>query len=235
MLITCIHYPNLVELLGKGWTESELCRIHNIHARRFQITLPDSTNPGRFTIRRLKELLEDIHALEADALTVRLRGRVLEDGECLASCCIMNGTTLLLGLIGTPDDTKKADSSAPETMSTKAAIARQSETMTIASDDASRGPGDAQGSTAASGSSSAEPWWQGSRLSGPRGGGQSSGTWSTPGTQAPGVSDASAASTSGGATDAAAATSAAGSNGGGAAVEGPSAEEMRRRRLARFG
>eukprot|EP00929_Paragymnodinium_shiwhaense_P046687 TRINITY_DN23757_c0_g1_i2.p1 TRINITY_DN23757_c0_g1~~TRINITY_DN23757_c0_g1_i2.p1 ORF type:complete len:240 (+),score=28.63 TRINITY_DN23757_c0_g1_i2:58-720(+) len=220
MKILFVYYPNLLELLGKGWTESELCRIHNIHSRRYEVQLPDSIDISTYTIKRLKEVLEDLHGLEASEQTVRLRGRVLEDGECLASCAVMNGTTLLLGLSKPMVSEKTNDD--PDKMSCRTAMARQSETMTVAHDcpegDQSTPP------------HSAEPWWTSSRLSGPRGGGSSSGTWSQEPSGSLSPAGAAAAQVPATSTFPSPYPAAACASAGGV-----SPEEMRRRRLARFG
>merc|ERR1719433_1076374 len=93
-------------LLGKGWTETELCRVkpyscrvHNIHSQRWELDLPDGAELAGFTCLRLKRRLEDLHGLAVEDQVLRFRGRALEDDEPLVSCGVGSGASILLGLL----------------------------------------------------------------------------------------------------------------------------------------
>lgn len=99
MRIVVIHHPQLLLLCGRGWTENELMRVHTIDTKRWQVEIPcpDDTLQ-HYTVRQLKELLEDQYGLDADSQEMRFAGRALEDGESLLGCGVVSGGTVLLGL-----------------------------------------------------------------------------------------------------------------------------------------
>mmetsp|Transcript_21405 Transcript_21405/g.47445 ORF Transcript_21405/g.47445 Transcript_21405/m.47445 type:complete len:211 (+) Transcript_21405:58-690(+) len=210
MRLTLVHYPNLLGLLGRGWTESELCRIHNIHSRRWEVELPVDANPSAYTVRQLKERLEDIHGLDADDQVLRFKGRTLEDAEVLASCGVVSGAALMLG--GCEVDKKKpqGEEEAPGSAATRTAEKQQGSLTETMAEAASEVPSGQDEGTAT-------PWWTGSRLSGPQGGSRPTAT------PAPTAETALAGVVS--PLDAGAAS----------ADSTLSPEELRRRRLARFG
>eukprot|EP00930_Biecheleria_cincta_P098823 TRINITY_DN90473_c0_g1_i1.p2 TRINITY_DN90473_c0_g1~~TRINITY_DN90473_c0_g1_i1.p2 ORF type:complete len:212 (+),score=49.58 TRINITY_DN90473_c0_g1_i1:97-732(+) len=211
MRVSLVHYPNLVELLGKGWTESELCRIHNIHARRWNVELPGSAaGSDSFTVGQLKRLVEDLHGVDAADQVVRHRGRVLENEQTLASSGISDGSTVLLGLLK-PLSTEKPSADADAGDKLRTAERNPSQTQTIAGE---------QSPQAASG----EPWWTGSRISGPQG------RPAAMQSDQPKASSPTAAAFSG-----AGATLGGGDRLNASALPSPSADELRQKRLARFG
>jgi len=162
MRVTLVHYPNLLELMGKGWTESELCRIHNIHSKRLPLDLPDDAAFSQFTVKNLKAKIEDVHGFAIEDQVLRLNGRLLEDKETIAACCVFGGSSILLGLTRAAADKAEKSDKKEDAQHLKTADRTVSQTMTVA--EAGSCPVGTSGN-----SGSGEPWWQGARLSGPQG------------------------------------------------------------------
>mmetsp|Transcript_59644 Transcript_59644/g.168031 ORF Transcript_59644/g.168031 Transcript_59644/m.168031 type:complete len:225 (-) Transcript_59644:109-783(-) len=163
--ITVVHNPRLLELVGKGWTDSEICRIRSLHTCRWEVELPGGDMLLSFTAWKLKRQLEDAHGLQAEDQVVRFRGRVLKDEEPLVSCGVMAGASLLLGYSQSPEASKNESVEGSRTC--VASRTQGSLTCTVAEaapdqpDQRQEPPGATPGEP--------EPWWAGSRLSGPLG------------------------------------------------------------------
>lgn len=257
MQLTVIHYPDLLSLLGRGWSEADLSRgkVHTLGSRRWTVDVPEGPKLSKYTVWELKRRLEDDHGLNAEEMTVRFRGRTLDDSESLVSCGIICGQAVLLGL-KTPEAESKPAEDNQAGNRTKTAESKGSLTQTVS---CNQDEGNAE-STASAAGVSGEPWWSSSRWSGPRGGGaQSAGsTWSSapPGGSGAAPGQLSSAGEGGAGSSGvvpytgdgialgsgAALGSASGVTGSiliGSPASGgtsaPSPEELRRRRLARFG
>eukprot|EP00933_Yihiella_yeosuensis_P026300 TRINITY_DN20406_c4_g1_i1.p1 TRINITY_DN20406_c4_g1~~TRINITY_DN20406_c4_g1_i1.p1 ORF type:complete len:225 (+),score=39.34 TRINITY_DN20406_c4_g1_i1:63-737(+) len=223
MRLTLVHYPNLIALLGNGWTESELCRIHNIHSKRFEVDLPETEGSiGNFTAMKLKRHVEDLHGIAVEDQVVRFRGRVLDDKETLVSCGIMSGSTLLLGLRRQPQ-AGPASPDDPEKMSTRTAERTASLTETMAE----AAP---QGDSAAS----SQPWWSESSISGPKGRPVTKPTEGGYASATPPVAQESASAPFTGSGNTLGSSEAPTSTDNSSSSTSMSAEELRRRRLERF-
>lgn len=155
--VSVVYNPRLLELLGKGWTDTELCRIHNIHTRRWEVDLPNGAELLSFSAWKLKRALEDAHGLEADALVLRFRGRVIKDKEPLVSCGVVAGASLLLGLSKAPALETQGTETMTDSNGMKFAMRGQGSVTVTSTETLSSNPAEPT-----------NPWWA-SMSSGPQG------------------------------------------------------------------
>jgi len=158
-IVTIVYHPKLLELLGRGWTETELCRVRTLHTRQYEVELPSGAELLKFTAWGLKRALEDAHGLQAEDQVLRFKGRMLEDAEALASRGVVSGSSILMGLVASSASAKASDEST-QGLSTRMAVrGHGSLTETVAEPEPEGGQ-----------NRPAEPWWADSRTSGPQGG-----------------------------------------------------------------
>jgi hypothetical protein len=133
--ITLVYYPHLLTLLGQGWTESELCRIHTLNCKRFYISMPTGPELLKYTARQLKERIEDDHGIEVDSQVLRFRGRIFQDQEVLVSRGVIAGSSLLLG-VQNSSQALVTDNAAETNSCTRTASYTPTLTQTVAVTDA---------------------------------------------------------------------------------------------------
>ena len=153
MELSVVHFTDLLSLVGRGWKESELCRVHTINSWRYTVDISSEVITS-YTVLDLKRHMEDVHGHALEDQIVRFKERVLENTETLTSCGVSSGKSVFLGL--THSVKEAPDSSGRGTRT--ALRSEQSKTVTVECD--SEEPSDWVSSDA---------WWSTSRTSGPRG------------------------------------------------------------------